>query len=398
MSILVLCPTEEDLKELPGRGDFLYYGPDILRPGNFDIMQFLQEVRHVVKQNTIDGIIATDDYPASSIGAVLCKEFGFPGARPDVHLLCQHKYYSRIAQQHIVPEATPSFALCSAEPPLPYPFFVKPVKSYFSIGARLVASREEYRAACHYQSTFSNPFNTLLRQYTPFTIDGHRLLAEEVLRGQQVTVEGYVQGKPTITGIIDSIMYPGTFCFKRFDCPSSLPQQVQKQMASIAGRVMTSLGFDNSCFNIEMMYDPMTERLSIIEINPRMSAQFADLVEKVSGTNTYDVQLALTQGRKPVLSSQGPYGCASSYVLRVFRDMRVLRAPTPSEIISLEQDYDARLYWYGRQGALLSEELQDGVSYRYGLINIGGKNASDRDARSALCKRELERYFVLADA
>ena len=50
-------------------------------------------------------------------------------------------------------------------------------------------------------------------------------------------------------------------------------------------------------FNIEMMYDAATDRIGIIEINPRMASQFADLYEKVDGTNSYTHPARYRRGR-----------------------------------------------------------------------------------------------------
>ena len=70
-------------------------------------------------------------------------------------------------------------------------------------------------------------------------------------------------------------------------------------MADIAKRLMSGLGFDNFMFNIEMMYDARDDRIAVIEINPRMASQFADLYEKVDGTNAYEVLLDLGIGVGP---------------------------------------------------------------------------------------------------
>ena len=59
---------------------------------------------------------------------------------------------------------------------------------------------------------------------------------------------------------------------------------------------MEGLGFDNGLFNIEMTYDAAADRIAIIEINPRMASQFADLYEKVDGTSSYRVLLDIARG------------------------------------------------------------------------------------------------------
>ena len=107
-------------------------------------------------------------------------------------------------------------------------------------------------------------------------------------------------GEVHILGVVDSIFFPGTLAFSRFDYPSALPEGVQERMADIAERLMSGLGFDNGMFNVEMMYDAREDRIAIIEINPRMASQFADLYEKVDGTNSYEVLLDLGCGVRAV--------------------------------------------------------------------------------------------------
>ena len=62
----------------------------------------------------------------------------------------------------------------------------------------------------------------------------------------------------------DSIMYPGTIAFERFEYPSSLPEPVQQRMGGIARRLMRGIGYQDGMFNIEFMYDPETEAIRII--------------------------------------------------------------------------------------------------------------------------------------
>src|SRR5262249_33699977 len=146
--------------------------------------------------------------------------------------------------------------------------------------------------------SFFKPFDTFLRRYAEHEIGTRCLLAEELLTGLQSTLDGYVyQGKARAMGVVDSIMFPGTIAFRRFEYASQLPEDVQARMLNVADRVMRQMGFDDGQFNMEFMYDVDTDALRIIEINPRMSSQFADLFEKVDGTNSYSVMLDLALGR-----------------------------------------------------------------------------------------------------
>jgi biotin carboxylase len=337
----------------------------------------------------LSAVISTDDYPGSALAAIVAQRLGLPGPDPRVVLIAQHKYLSRAAQAKLVPDAVPPFMLIdtAAGALLPddmtFPVFVKPVKSFFSVGAEKVGSLPELAARLPRWRTldqFFLPLERMLERYAGESIGSKRLIAEGVLKGAQVTVEGYAfGGKVSVLGIVDSIMFPGTIAFSRFDYPSHLPEDVQARMAGIAVTVMEGLGFDNGLFNIEMMYDADADRVSIIEINPRMASQFADLYEKVDGTSSYRVLIDIGEGRAPRFKPrEGRHPFAASCVLRAFEDRRVARLPDEGEIKCLEALYpEIRVELHATVGRKLSDELQDGHSYRYGIINLGGRDLAD---------------------
>src|SRR5262249_4168542 len=150
---------------------------------------------------------------------------------------------------------------------------------------------------------------------------------------------GFVhRGRMRLLAITDSVMFPGTFSFQRFEYPSRLAPEVQRRMEDVAARFVAGVGFDNGIFNMEMFYDPQRDAVSIIEVNPRMCSQFADLVEKVHGTNTYEVQLALALGQEPRFEpGRGEFTHAASFVLRTFRDGRVVQAPSAQDVQGLQE-------------------------------------------------------------
>jgi hypothetical protein len=218
------------------------------------------------------------------------------------------------------------------------------------------------------------------------------LIAEGLLHGEQVTVEGCVHdGAASIFGVVDSIMFPGTLAFSRFDYPSHLPESVQQRMGEIAAKTMLGLGFDHGLFNIEMMYDPAADLISIIEINPRMASQFADLYEKVDGTNSFAVLLDIAQGNTPRFTRrQGECGFAASCVLRSFEDYRVVAVPNEEAVARLAQLFPGiRVELHATPGRKLSDEFQDGKSYRYGVLNLGGRDRADVLEQFAACRQRL---------
>jgi biotin carboxylase len=413
-ALLVVCPSHRDRRELallgPPAGTrftFRDYASSALderviaeasrrRP----IGDPLAEIERIVRSlsgKEIAGVISTDDYPGTALAAALAARLGLPGPDPAAALLCQHKFESRRLQRKYAPAAVPDFALLDIEETpaaIRYPVFVKPVKSYFSIGARLVRSAAELRREQRRWSRagdFFRPFEALLKHYTGVEIGTRRLIAEAPLKGVQATLEGFVRdGRLHRVGIVDSVMFPGTRAFQRFEYPSGAPCEVQDRMAEIAAAVMTGIGYEGF-FNIEFAYDAAAGALHIIEINPRLASQFADLYEKVDGVNSYSLLLDWAMGRAPrARAESGRFRMAASCVLRCFENRTVRRAPGAAELDDVRAAYpDVRVEVLTAPGRRLSEELQDGASFRYGIVNLGGDDrrhilARLREVRSRL--------------
>jgi hypothetical protein len=371
-----------------------------------DIDKFIKYIVNKYQAKNLDGVLGTHDGPENLIAAIIARQLKLPGVDPASAFVCEHKYYSRMAQKKTVPKAVPDFQYLPVEGlekedvTLPYPFFVKPVKSAFSMLARSIDSFETLDAflpKVRERFAITLPaFNYLFNEYTNFELDAGFLIAEQVLEGDQVTVEGYSWRKNvSIMGITDSIMYPGTMSFKRFEYPSKLPPDVQERMADIAKKVIEGIGLDYTVFDIEMFYNRQTDAVHIIEINPRMSYQFADIFEKVDGMNTYAMQLDLAQGKKPAYKKgSGQFGVAASFVLRVFEDKQVVRVPTEDEVKRAHEKFpDAFIIIKVDEGTKLSDVSQDETSYRYAIINLGGKDWPDLYARFEQLSRYLRFEF-----
>lgn len=207
-TVLLIGPTTWDATELPRLVTHLGYhivsaGSDVSEhPESFDALAFIDRAVMEYSGRGLDGVIASDDYPGSLVGAAIAEELGLPGPSMRAVLQCQHKYYARVSQRVAVPEATPRFWLIdpTASPEtvsaLPYPFFVKPVKSYFSLLADRVDGPADLtrvvQASEHHRRHFVKPFDQLMNRYTALPLGGGHLLAEDLLDGAHVTVEGYV--------------------------------------------------------------------------------------------------------------------------------------------------------------------------------------------------------------
>lgn len=387
----------------------LYDSIGLWRALRFDVHRYLQSVIARYAGRGLSGVLATGDYPGCMFGAYIAEHLGLPSPRARDTVLLSHKYYSRMIQRRLVPHATPHFEavdpLAPSEPAaLRYPFFVKPVKGTMSIRAQMVHSRKDLRRALSFSRSerirgwvLLRPFSQLLHAYERRPVPARSFIAEEPLCGQQVTVDGFVQGgRATVMGITDSIMYPGTMSFRRFEYPSALPQDVQARMTAIAIRVMEGAGFDHSCFNIEMFYDSDRDTVSIIEINPRMSYQFSDLFERVDGLSSFAVQLRLATGQRVEWKpGRGADRAAASFVMRRFSDAKVLAVPQPQQIKQVEARFPGTcVQVLCSPGELLSDHDQDVGSYRYCIVNMAAPSAAELHRRFDEAEKMLPFSFA----
>jgi hypothetical protein len=403
--ILVLFANDWDRGELSRdkyRGDYEFFHeggelfklPGALRLLSFDPVRMVDRLAAKYRGAGLAGVLSTDEYVGAAMAAALARELGLPGSDPAHIVTAQHKYASRRLQKAAVPEAVPDFALVPIRPSLKadrqlaFPFFVKPVKGTFSLFAAKVADQAalDKHLAFRFWERFllgrvTSPFNQLVKVYGKLELDADWFIAESLIQGVQITLDGFAfDGEVVTCGIVDSVMFPGTSTFERFDYPSRmLSPEARDRMASVAVRLVKGLGIRQAQFNIELFYDAEKDAIYVIEINPRMSYQFADLYENVDGTNSYDILLDLTLGRRPKFTQgAGQYEFASSFVLRTFQGKRFAAVPSPEHVEAFMKQYDdARLRIYGKKGGSLSGEMRAMGSYRYGIVNVGAGSLLD---------------------
>jgi hypothetical protein len=158
-------------------------------------------------------------------------------------------------------------------------------------------------------------------------------------------------------------------------------------MADVAKRVIRHIGLDRTFFDIEFFYREEDDSIWLIEINGRMSSQFAPLYRMVDGIDMYAMQLEMALGRDPggreVWGPARNRGLVSaSFVMRSFENGAVRRIPSGEDIRRLERRFpEAFVEILVREGEKLSDELQDDESYRYALVDLAAED------RKALLKR-----------
>jgi hypothetical protein len=382
--VLLVCPQERDFTLVRSAGLEQRYnvravGRD-LDSAELDPGDVLAEISGL----PADGVVGTKDRSAL-LAAIVAQPRGLPGPTPRALFACQHKPTSRELQRRVVPEATPRFELLNGAATLEPPFFVKPVVGRLSQLARRVddpAELEELPSHDPYLTGYAR-----LAELAGLPTDGlHGFVAEELVDGDEVTLEGYVHaGEVTMIGVTDSVKYPGTNSFERFEYPSRLAAERAEELAGIARRLLPAFGFDGGFFNVEF-FVPEQGQPKIIEVNGRIASQFAPLVQALHGRSTYELLFALACGADPGWQDGEPHGVAVSYVLRTFEDAFVASAPDPEDGVEI----------LALAGQRLSEQRANDVrSFRLAIVYETGETrveALERaKARAAELRFRLER-------
>ena len=173
-----------------------------------------------------------------------------------------------------------------------------------------------------------------------------------------------------------------------------MPEEVQASIQDIAQRLVKGLGLNTTLVNIEMIYDPEKDQAFVIEVNPRLAGQFADLFEKVKGINTYQLLLELTLGREITFPNHGLYNYGTSFPLRRFENAYVRRIPSQEEIEALHLEFpESLINIRAREGIALSDILQDDYSYGYAIINIAANTKEELERKRDIITRKLNFEF-----
>jgi hypothetical protein len=372
----------------------LFTFPSNARLVSFDLERFTAAQARRARRRGWAGVLSHHDQFGALAAALVAEKSGLPGVRPEAVIACQHKLHARRLLQRACPEATPWFTELDAHygEPIPgglaYPCFVKPVKAAFSVLAR----RVESHAALTQHTRFGRrelwvirrlvePFERVVRNRVPEAGSAHCLMLEEPVCAAQFNLDGWVQaGELHVLGFVDSLMYPGTQAFMRFESPSALPPSAREHAASVARRFLAAAGFDHGFFNMEFFFDSRSQRLTVIEFNSRLASQFGDLYRRVLGRDPHAMALALACGDDPLAAPacSPAAGAAASFVYRAFTAQSVPAMPTPAQRVALQTEFpDALLFVMPKSGRALERDFKWLGSHRYGILHLGGRDAHD---------------------
>jgi biotin carboxylase len=337
--------------------------------------------------SSVDGIVTLLDFPATELVPILARRFGTRAPSLEAVLRCSHKYWSRLCQRAVAPECVPGFEVFDPAVPgvadhlqLDYPFWVKPLNAYRSRLGFRIDSAEDLAAVLPVLRDelprLADPLDFVLKQAdVPEDIAGLGsaiCLAEGFIGGRQCTLEGYVHGgRAEVYGVVDSVRDANRPTFARYQYPSSLPRPVQARMTEVAVHVMEHIGYDDGCFNVEFFWERRSDRIWLLEINPRLSQSHCELFERVDGVSNAQVMVDVALGRPPAPPrGAGEAAVAAKFFIRAFRDGIVTRVPNPEEVAAVQAAVPgAHISVLVEAGAVL-EELADQDSYSYELATV----------------------------
>lgn len=372
---------------------------DIRNVKHFDMQQLIDKALYNMKsfKGSVDGVASYYDFPGTILVPLLARSFNLTGPSQESILKCEHKYWSRLEQKKAVPGHIKEFQTFDPfddkafeKIELEFPFWIKPIKSFKSFMCFRINEEKDFREAITKMRKkvdyMCEPFTYFIAKHAdlpPELSDFKQCcLAEGLMKGFQCTLEGYsYKGEITIYGVVDSIREKDETTFSRYQYPSSLPPKIQQRMTHIAERLVARVGLDNSPFNIEFFYDQPSDRIYLLEINPRLSQAHVEIFSKVHGQSHFCVMVNLSLGRKPAaMEKKGPFNVAAHFMLRNFEDGVVKRVPTDKEIKRVKDIFpETEIKMLVREGDTLSELLAVQNSYSYELANIfvGGRDEDD---------------------
>ena len=394
--------AEQGLAAADHAGFDLFSFPSNAKLVFFDMERMVNQLAAKAEVAGWQAVVSSHEQFGALTAALLAERMGWPGTSVNAVLACQHKLYAREVLNRICPEASLKAQVLDAEygAPIPsglrYPAFVKPVKAAFSVLAKQVASQQEL----HQHTRFGmwelwvirhlvEPFERVFKKRMPGQVSAHRLMLEESVNARQFNLDGFVwKGQASLLGVVDAVMYPGTQAFMRWDYPSRLPTPIQQRALAYAQKFLTEVGFDHGLFNMEFFHDEASDKLTIIEFNPRMASQFSDLYQRVDGIDLHGMALALAQGKHPETARQNKPTArvASSLVYRNFDAAGTLEPvtmPSRQQLVKADQAFpDLLLMPFPKDKGSIARDFKWLGSYRYGIAHLGGRNWADLQSRA----------------
>ncbi|MFD5059442.1 ATP-grasp domain-containing protein [Streptomyces sp. NPDC058394] len=293
-----------------------------------DTETFDKTVSAVAAEHSVAGVVTWSDAGVEP-AARAADQLGLPGIGPKVARLARNKYLMRSALSG-APHLIPRFARVrtwddaeQAAGDIGFPAVLKPAAGSGSKGIFQLREETQLRPA----------FDELTRMTgadgdSIFRHDRGDLVYEELLRGSEHSVEGFVhRGEVTIAGITDKTTTEPFRLELAHLHPSTLPSAACTAVHTLTRAVVHALGFDHCAFHLECMYDPASGA-RLIEVAARAGGDFigSHLVGLATGVPFHENVIRIATGRAPVLPREQP----------LYAGMRKIMAPSAGKLLRID--------------------------------------------------------------
>lgn len=408
----------DELRTIRNASEYEFHGlipyPMIVNPPSYRMEDIMAAARRQLDSAPgVDAIIGHWDFPTTSLLPILRRQYGLPSPTLESVLICENKSWTRQAMREAVPECTPAFQPIDPFTPDPwenleleFPFWLKPNVAFSSYLGFYIDSEDRLRAAIERMrrgiGRFAEPFDFIMnyvedREALPRIGTGGTCVAEAIISGDLCTLEGYVQnGRVEVYGVIDSLRGPNQVSFFSYQIPSHLPSGVQERMIDCAERILKHIGLNETPFNMEFFWNRETDRIWLLEINPRISKSHCPLFRMTAGASHHEVAVDVALGRRPDFPRQdGPFRMAAKFMPRTYQDATVTRVPTPQDIEAARRVFpELVVHSHVAEGMQLRDlAAQDSYSFEIADVFLGGETEDEMHAKFRETMKMLDFRF-----
>lgn len=136
-------------------------------------------------------------------------------------------------------------------------------------------------------------------------------------------------------------------------------------------RTMKRLSYDNAPFNIEFYWDQNTDKISLLEINTRISKSHCPLFKMVDGEYHHAVMLDIALGKKPDFPSrQGRFEIAAKFMVRRYEDGYVREVPDKESISRVLDKFPGTEVTISVEPGMQLSRMRDQDSYSYEIATL----------------------------
>lgn len=306
----------------------------------------------------VDAITGFGPFPVPFVVARLCERYGLPGPTPRAVAQCAHAWWSRTSRVRAAPSHVPAFAVFDpfddgayASVGMDFPFRIEPVNPFAAhLGFRVTTRDDLARAIERLRGqlpALKRPFDEVLSAVEVpsevAAIGSEHCIAEQIVGGHGCTVEAFAFDEEVHGyAVVDCVRQLRESTLDRYEYPSRLPFQIQDQLKMIARHVAREMGLDGVVVDVQLSWDPVVDRIWLLDVGLGPSTEYADLLEKVDGTSGHAVALSVALGRQPTyVHGRGPHGCAAKFFVHAVDDALVTRAPSAEELERIRRTFPA---------------------------------------------------------